>query len=848
MKSIRRGLTRILHLFLHGRLEPAHPEEAGARPRRIAIIRRIVLTPSLLFGLVIVIGLAAAVLIGPLLAPYNPYLSTQRVVEHYDSEAGEFVRPPLPASPDYPLGTDPWGRDTLSLLLYGARNTLIAAGIITIVRMIVGLGIGTAAGWNEGSTFDRLAMSGIGIITSLPMLISSMILIFGIGIQRGFAAFIIALTLIGWTEIAQYVRSEMIVMRERGFVEGARSLGMDELAVAIRHALPNITPQTVVLTFLEMGAVMMLIGELAFVGLFIDGGSRVAIDRGLGQVEFFTVADIPEWGAMLATGFRHLRAAPFVILPPALAFFLATIGFNALGEGLRTLFEESGIGTAFLLRRGTVLGIAAACLGGIVLMNQTGPIPWYSRLARTFEGQSAYRHVAELTGMAGRGLGQPGADQAAAYILERFQEYGLQPGGRNRSYTFDQPALLIEPSQQPQLRIGSLVGDLELEYQHQVDFGYQIAGRAGAGEAAAPLTMVTFLNGPQPLEASEFKGLDLRERIVVVLGERHPANFLEQAIIHGARAMIVIQPDDLTYPVSQRIIALNGEASEASPLDPPGIPVFHLRPEPFQRALDRASQQLSELAGGQMVQSDKDQVWTRTDLPLRAALSVRLQEARQINIPSVIGYLPGTDADVAHQLVAVVAHYDGLGVDHDGTIYPAADAGASGIGVMLELARSWNDQQFVPGRSLLLLAWGGGASGGPGIQDYLENPDNFVFLRTAAITHAPMPTNIFYIGRVGSGSGILEAYPTSPGGPGLALELEAAAERSRTSLAVIPTAGEFFIPDSTSRNTPGVFLQRAASAVAPDQDRLERIEPGLLEQAGRLLSLSITQVATQSGN
>ena len=204
------------------------------------------------------------VLFGPLWAPENPYLAGQRTLSYVD---GELVSPPFPPSEEYPLGTNEWGKDTLSLLLYGARNTLVACIFITMARLILGLILGAMSGWNEGGLIDRTIMGSIGLTTALPTLITSMIIIYALDIRRGLPVFIIGLSLIGWGEIAQYIRSEFMILKTRPFVEGARAMGLQGIHIAVRHILPNILPQLIVITLLEMGAVLMILGELGFVGV-----------------------------------------------------------------------------------------------------------------------------------------------------------------------------------------------------------------------------------------------------------------------------------------------------------------------------------------------------------------------------------------------------------------------------------------------------------------------------------------------------------------------------------------------------------------------------------------------------
>ncbi|MCP4427297.1 MAG: ABC transporter permease, partial [Chloroflexi bacterium] len=244
----------------------------------------------LMMGLLIVISLFALVLYGPVWAPQNPYLAGQHIVPHMDWATGQFVRPPLDPSPEYPLGTDQWGADILSMLMHGARNTLVACAFITMIRVLLGLILGAIAGWNEGSGADRFIMGAIGTIASLPLLISTIILIYALDIRRGLLVFIIALSIIGWTEIAQYIRSEFLVLRKMPYIEGAQATGLNGLQIAIRHILPNVLPQLLVITFLEMGAVLMLLGELGFVGVYIGGGSRIDLSEPLGPTNIITLA------------------------------------------------------------------------------------------------------------------------------------------------------------------------------------------------------------------------------------------------------------------------------------------------------------------------------------------------------------------------------------------------------------------------------------------------------------------------------------------------------------------------------------------------------------------------------
>ena len=124
--------------------DPADPDETetpGGRRGRRSYWRALFNLPFVV-GLLIVLGLFLVVLFGPIWAPYNPYIAGEHIQPHFDTETDEWISPPLEPSEEFPLGTDEYGNDLFSMLLYGARNTLIAAAFIAMARVIIGLGLG----------------------------------------------------------------------------------------------------------------------------------------------------------------------------------------------------------------------------------------------------------------------------------------------------------------------------------------------------------------------------------------------------------------------------------------------------------------------------------------------------------------------------------------------------------------------------------------------------------------------------------------------------------------------------------------------------------------------------------
>jgi peptide/nickel transport system permease protein len=806
---------------------PEGAAPAGARGR--ARFRDVVFNAPLMVGMLVCLALFLLVLFGPVWAPQNPYVSAQHIVPHYDVQRKETIQPPLYPSPEYPLGTDRWGNDLLSMLMHGARNTLVACSFVTMVRVLLGLTLGGIAGWNEGRPADQIVMGVSGVITSVPTLISSIILIYALDIRKGLPVFILALSAIGWTEIAQYIRGEFLVLRNKPYIEGARASGLDGLAIAVRHVLPNVLPQLLVITFLEMGAVMMLLGELGFVGVYIGGGSRISIETDPFVYETRTLIEIPEWGAMLADGYRWLRSRPFVIMPPAIAFFVSVLGFNSLGEGLRHLVERKSLDTAFLLRKRMLLAVAGLALATVFIINNTGPAPWFAKVASAFDGDQAYEHVRALAAMGGRGVGQRGALDAAAYIAARFQEYGLEPGWKNSSYDYPLDVRLVRPAAQPYLALLA-DGQPARVFRHQLDFGFVTQGHGGSGDVQAPLTFVGFWPDERGHDRESFRGLDLRGRIVILLEGNAPPDFAVEAMIRGARGILWIVGEGETDIRSQFRIA------DQESLRSPSLPIFRVRSAAADAILGQAGVSLADLYAQNGAWDRSGPGWFTRELPVTVRMSLSLGEVEDVEIPCVLGYMPGSDYDLAGELVVVFASYDGLGTDADGTVFPGANHNASSIGVMLEIARLWNEQGLDARRSVLFVAWGGGQLDGPGAEAFLQDSTHFRHL-PAAVRNKP--TLLFQLDRLGAGGQDLLIHSRS--NPRLAALVEGTAGESGVSVR-----REEFAQELVGRGISWVYLAWSGDRVPLDQDTIARIEPEKLQAVGEPLALALTTVIRQT--
>ena len=823
--------------------EPAAEDQidTGTLPGRLRVIKILTNVP-LMLGIVIILGLFLIALFGPLWAPENPYIAGKHIVPSYDPVKDEWISPPLAPSSEYPLGTNEWGNDILSMLLYGARNTLVAGAFIAMVRIILGVLLGAYAGWNEGSLADQVIMGVIGIILSVPTLISSMILIFALDIRRGLPVFIASLAVIGWTEIAQYIRSEFIVLRKMPFIEGARAVGTPSFAIAIRHVLPNLLPQILVITFLEMGAVLTLLGELAFIGVFIGGGSRIALGDEMTGIQVVAQSQVPEWGAMLAEGYRWLRAKPFIIFPPALAFFIAVVGFNALGEGLRRLIEIYHVSTNFLLRKRMLLVMAGLTLATVFIVNNTGPAPWFTRVARAFDGASAYEFTQTLASFDGRGAGQPGAAQAADFIAAKFEEYGLSPGWSHSSYIYPLKTRLVHPVTQPELIMLDSEGQAIQSYTHQVDFAFMTEGHGGSGLAEDLVTFVGFTDGTREIAWEDYQGLDLRGRIVLLWEDSTPPDFVTEALIRGVAGILLVSGDASEALRSQTQVQDDFAGFPGSSLVTPTLPIFRIRPQVAQAILDQHGVRTQELLEGGTQGTQSGPGWFTQDLDVKVRMALELEESREVELPCILGYLPGSDYLLANEMVVLVTAYDGLGTDPDGTEFTGANHNASGVAVMLELARLWQQQDLNPRRMVLFVAWGAGSQEQSGLEAFLQDERSFNALPANNTNRRRAPTTIIYLDNAGAGGETLLIHPGSS-----ARLIELLSESANQ--AGYQIQGEPIRSDQQLlmvRGAASAYVAWSQTAYNPIQDTMDGISPEKLQSLGEILSLTLTTIVREN--
>lgn len=257
-------------------------------------------------GLVLLAALCLSALLTPYLAPHDP-AEQERVVEtRYQ-----------PPSAEHPLGTDRFGRDVLSRVLYGARISLgigfVAVAIAISLGTVVGAGSGYLGGWTDGVT-----MRGVDLLLSFPRLV---LLITVVALFEPSVALVtLVLGLTGWMGTSRVVRGEVLSVREQPYVEAARALGYSDGRILFRHVLPNALGPVIVSATLGVGNTILAEAALSFLGLGVQPPTA-------------------SWGNMVAAGRDVMLEAWWITLFPGLAIVLTVMSFNLVGDGLRDAMD-----------------------------------------------------------------------------------------------------------------------------------------------------------------------------------------------------------------------------------------------------------------------------------------------------------------------------------------------------------------------------------------------------------------------------------------------------------------------------------------------------------------------------
>lgn len=287
-------------------------------------------------GLLLTFGFILVAIFGPALAPLDPLERFSSAIFIDGKTYIPSVQPLPPFTLDmFPLGTDNAGRDLLSRLLWAVRPTLLLALVIVVVRVAVGLVLGLAAGWYRGFV-ERVIDVIVSVCLSVPILLFALAVILFIG-ERTLTAFMIALTATGWASTAVFVKNRTLVSLQAPYIEGARAVGVRPRRILSHYILPQLWPALPALIAFELGATILVVAELGFLGMFIgDAFVLMAADpNSAGTAAVGITANLAELGQMLSDFWSKMIRSPWEVVVIGLTIFLLIFAFNMLGEGLR---------------------------------------------------------------------------------------------------------------------------------------------------------------------------------------------------------------------------------------------------------------------------------------------------------------------------------------------------------------------------------------------------------------------------------------------------------------------------------------------------------------------------------
>jgi peptide/nickel transport system permease protein len=268
------------------------------------IFRRLIQGKLAVTGLAVFIGIIAVSALAPWISPYDPSAT----------DTSALIQPPSAA---HWMGTDELGRDVFSRIIYGTRISLVVGVIAVAMAVAIGSLLGLIAGYWRGAA-DRLIMSVTDSVWAFPTLILALAITAALG--PSLTNVTIAIGLVFTPGFARLVRGMVLSVREREYIQSARSIGLNDWEIIIRYVWPNITPTMIVQASLNAAQAIIAEASMSFLGLGIQPPAA-------------------SWGSMLKAGYPYLELAYWLSIFPGLAILVTVLGLNFLGDGLRDAMD-----------------------------------------------------------------------------------------------------------------------------------------------------------------------------------------------------------------------------------------------------------------------------------------------------------------------------------------------------------------------------------------------------------------------------------------------------------------------------------------------------------------------------
>jgi peptide/nickel transport system permease protein len=272
--------------------------------QREILIRTFKSNKTSVVGLFMAFCVVIIALISPWISPYDP-ISQDMNVQH------------APPSWAHPFGTDSYGRDQLSRILWGSRVSLVVGILSVLLAMAAGIPLGMIGGY-KGRRIDNLVLRFIDIFMSFPIVILGLLVlaVMGPGLMKIVIAIGVALT----PRIARLARGSTLSIKGKEYIEAARAVGQNDGKIMMIHVLPNIFGDILVMGTLWVATAIIVEASLSFIGLGVRPPT-------------------PSWGAMIRDGLDQLTNAPWLSIFPGLAIFISVFSFNLIADGLRDISD-----------------------------------------------------------------------------------------------------------------------------------------------------------------------------------------------------------------------------------------------------------------------------------------------------------------------------------------------------------------------------------------------------------------------------------------------------------------------------------------------------------------------------
>ena len=284
---------------------PALPDQTVVIPRRTPLVKRFVRNKGAAVGLVVFVSIVILAIIGPILSPFDPYVSAPR----------DQLAPP--GSPGHLLGADHLGRDVAGRMLHGAALSLQIGFIAVGIAVILGVLLGLPAGYFGGAT-DMVVSRIVDVMLAFPSILLALSIVSVLGANLTNAMVAVGISVV--PVYVRLVRASTLATRHLLFVEASRVIGVGHLQIMSRHIFPNILAPLVVVSTLGVATAIIVGASLAFLGL----GAQ---------------PPTPEWGAMLSEGRGFIQTAWWMSVFPGLAIMVTVLAINLIGDGLRDLLD-----------------------------------------------------------------------------------------------------------------------------------------------------------------------------------------------------------------------------------------------------------------------------------------------------------------------------------------------------------------------------------------------------------------------------------------------------------------------------------------------------------------------------